>query len=190
MTIGILQPDSGNIRSVCDALGRLGRPFELLPKPELAGIKQLLIPGQGRFGPVMAYLKRTGWDRALAEWVAQGRPLLGICVGMQVLFEGSEEDPDQPGLGFLKGRVSRLPAAKLPMIGWAHMRWRREGFPQGAAYFVNSFAVAHSPHWLAKVNHGHDFCAAVRHGSITAFQCHPEKSGNFGKGLLDLCLIC
>jgi len=189
MTIGIVQPDSGNIRSVCDALERLGRPYRLLPKPTLYGIGQLVLPGQGRFGPVMTYLRREGWDEVLTDWVARQKPLLGICVGMQILFEGSDEDPDQPGLGLMKGRATRLPAAKLPMIGWAQLQWCRPGFPQGAAYFVNSFAVTDSPHWLAKVNHGQDFCAAVQKGSITAFQCHPEKSGRFGKEVLDLCLI-
>ena len=189
MTIGIIQPDSGNLRSVCDALERLNRPYRLLREPRLDGIQQILIPGQGRFGAVMAYLRRAGWDVVLKEWVAQKKPLFGICVGMQVLFESSEEDPGHPGLGLLKGQVKRLRAPKLPMIGWAPLRWRSPGFPQGAAYFVNSYAVTDSPDSLAVVHHGQDFCAAIRSGSMTAFQCHPEKSGSFGKAILDLCLI-
>lgn len=189
MTIGIIQPDSGNIRSVCDALERLNRPFRLLRQPDLQGIHQLILPGQGRFGAVMRYLEKNDWGQTLEAWVNDERPLLGICVGMQVLFDSSEEDPDTPGLGLLPGEIVKLPASKLPMIGWAPIRWKQPGFPEGAAYFVNSYALLQSPTCLATVNHGATFCAAIRKGSITAFQFHPEKSGRWGKELLNLCLI-
>lgn len=188
MTIGIVQPDSGNIRSVCDALERLARPYKLLPKPDLTGISQLLIPGQGRFGAVMNYLEANQWRPVLKQWAAQQRPLLGICVGMQILFERSEEDPEVPGLGIFPGRVVKMPALKLPMIGWAPVRWTQEGYPQGAAYFVNSYAVVESDYQLASVTHGAPFCAAVKNQNTVAFQFHPEKSGKWGKELLDKCL--
>lgn len=189
MTIGIVRPDSGNIRSVCDMLQRLNRPYRLLPKPDLEGIDQLLLPGQGRFGAVMAYLEQNGWREVLIEWAKADRPLLGICVGMQILFETSDEDPNYKGLGILPGQVTQLPAAKLPMIGWAPVAWKQPGYPQGAAYFVNSYAVSQSPNVLATTTHGHSFCAAIKRGNTIAFQFHPEKSGTWGEELLNQCLI-
>ena len=188
MTIGVLQPDSGNITSVCDSLTRLGREYRVLPKPNLDGVRQLVLLGQGRFGAVMRYLERFGWVGALREWVAADKPLLGICVGMQVLFEGSEEDRE-PGLGILEGRVTRLDGPKHPMIGWSRVRWSDPRFREGAAYFVNSYGVAAHPESIGVTTYGGSFCVAVARGNTIAFQFHPEKSGVWGKELLDSCLI-
>ena len=190
MTIGILNPGSGNITSVCDALDRLKRPFTVLSEPHLSGIRQILIPGQGRFGAVMGYLRRTGWDRALRSWTDQNKPLIGICVGMQILFEGSEEDPEEPGVGIFGGKVTKLAFPKHPMIGWSPVRWQNGAFTDGAAYFVNSYGVADHQHGIATTTYGQPFCVAVAKGRCLAFQFHPEKSGLWGKELLDRCLIC
>ena len=189
MTIGILNPKSGNITSICDALVRLGRPYRVLDKPELEGIDRILLPGQGRFGAVMRYIRSHGWAGPLLDWSARGKPILGICVGMQVLFESSDEDPGVEGLGIFKGHVVRLDAPKQPMIGWARVHWLAGGFPDGAAYFVNSYVVKGHPGALAVTEYGGRFCSAVARDNILAFQFHPEKSGRWGKELLERCLI-
>ena len=187
-TIGVLHPDSGNITSICDALARLDRPYRLMREPDMDGIDQLLLPGQGRFGAVMRFLHRHGWVEVLRDWVAADRPLLGICVGMQVLFASSEEDED-PGLGIFPGRVELLRAPKRPMMGWVPIAWRQGDLPPGTAYFVNSFVVHESEHAIATVTYGAPFAAAVARGNTIAFQFHPEKSGAWGKELLATCLI-
>lgn len=185
--IGIVQPDSGNITSICDSVARLGLAYRLLREPQLEGITHLILPGQGRFGAVMRYLNRTGWSEALRQWVADGKPLIGICVGLQVLFESSEEDEDA-GLGLLPGRVTRVQAPKRPMMGWAPVRFCNIDLPDGDAYFVNSFVVPESEHAVASVTYGAPFAAAVARDNVVAFQFHPEKSGAWGQEVLGLCL--
>ncbi len=188
--IGVLHPDSGNLTSVRDACARLGRPCEILRKPaDLEGVGQIVLPGQGRFGAVMEYLRRRQWVDPLRRWIADDKPLFAICVGMQALFEESEEDPGVPGLGVMSGRVTRLQSPKRPMMGWANVHWRRDGYPQGAAYFVNGFVVADCEEAVAYTEYGARFCAAAARGSLFAAQFHPEKSGAWGKELMDRCLI-
>ena len=189
MTIGVVQPDSGNITSVRDALDRLGRNYKLLRTPQLDGVDQLFLPGQGRFGAVMRYLRENGWVAPLKEWTAADKPFLGICVGMQVLFDGSDEDPNELGLGIFEGRVTRLDSPKHPMIGWSTVNWSVDGFQKGAAYFVNSFGVAGHDSTIASTTYGATYSVAFRRGNTLAFQFHPEKSGRWGKELLDQCLI-
>lgn len=190
MTIGVISPHSGNITSVCDALDRLNRRVRVLERPDLTDIDQLILPGQGRFGPVMTYLEEAGWMSALRQWVANDRPLLGICVGMQVLFESSDEDPGTPGLGVFRGHAHLLDAPKRPMIGWANVAWASSEFDDGAAYFVNSFVIGDHPNSIATTVYGEVFCAAVRRGRTLAVQFHPEKSGAWGKEMLHRCLVC
>ena len=187
MTIGILQPDSGNITSICDAVTRLGLDFRLLPEPQLEGISHLIVPGQGRFGAVMRYFDRHGWRQVLLDWIAAGKPLLGICVGMQVLFESSEED-EEAGLGVFSGRVEQVRAPKRPMMGWAPVRFQNIELPDGEAYFVNSFVVHDSAESIAQVTYGLPFAAAVARDNVIAFQFHPEKSGAWGREVLETCL--
>ena len=189
MTIAILDPDSGNITSICDALERLKRPYRVLKEPDLDGIDQILLPGQGRFGSVMHFIRRNGWATPLRDWAAHQKPILGICVGMQILFESSEEDPGMEGLGIFKGRITKLESPKQPMIGWARVHWLAGGFRNGAAYFVNSYVVKGHPNALAVTEYGNRFCSVVACDNIYAFQFHPEKSGQWGKELLEQCLI-
>lgn len=188
MTIGVLNPKSGNLTSVCDALARLGQPYRVLERPELDGISRLLLPGQGRFGAVMAYLRDNRWDQALTDWVAADRPLLGICAGMQVLFEASEEDPGVVGLGIFTGQIRKLDAPKHPMIGWSRIHWSEPRYPEGAAYFVNSYGLYQHPEAIATTTYGQTFTVAVARQNTVAFQFHPEKSGAWGQELLNLCL--
>lgn len=189
MTIAVVNPRSGNITSVKDMLERLGRSYKVLDEPELDGISQILLPGQGRFGAVMTYFNEHGWTDAIKEWVAADKPLVGICVGMQVLFESSDEDPGIAGLGIFSGNVFKLDAPKHPMIGWSRIHWN-EGlsYPEGNAYFVNSYGIKEHPDAIATTTYGNTFSVAVGKGNIVAFQFHPEKSGYWGRELLNQCL--
>lgn len=188
MTVGIVFPGSGNITSLCDCMDRLGKPHRVLAEPDFNGIKQLILPGQGRFGTVMSYLEKNCWRKPLQEWVDSGKTLIGICVGMQVLFESSEEDPGVSGLGFLKGKVGVLEARKRPMMGWAEVVWSKDFFANGAAYFVNGYVVKQSEDALAKTDNEGFFVSAVQRENLLGFQFHPEKSGFWGKELLATCL--
>lgn len=189
--IGIINPGSGNITSICDALERLNRNYKVLSQSvDTEGLGQILLPGQGRFGAVMNYLSESGWDLALKAWVNSGKPLFGICVGMQVLFESSEEDPGVAGLGIFPGKVTKLNAPKQPMMGWATVHWKEgSSLPAGAAYFVNSFVVCQTDVSLATTNYGETFSSAVSKDQVCGFQFHPEKSGAWGKEVMNQCLI-
>ena len=183
--IGIVETGAGNLTSVRAALDRLGRTHATLATPDTDGVDALVVPGQGHFGAVMDRLDQTGWRQALLGWIAEDRPLLGICVGQQILFEGSEEAPEAAGLGVLAGRVERLDFPKRPMVGWAPVEWAEgEDLAPGDAYFVNSFAVRDSDAAISRVTYGETFVAAVRRGRVLGVQFHPEKSGAWGQSLL------
>jgi imidazoleglycerol phosphate synthase glutamine amidotransferase subunit HisH len=201
--IGIVDTHAGNLTSVRAALDRLGLAHATLETADTSGVDALLVPGQGRFGAVMRTLDDRGWRDALLAWHGEGRPMLGICVGQQVLFETSDEDPDARGLGILRGRVERLDFPKAPMVGWAPVAWEPGSPPDrgpgqapasggatsgaledGDAYFVNSYAVRESDAALARTTYGETFVSAVRSGNTLAVQFHPEKSGAWGQALL------
>lgn len=167
----------GNLGSVERALQRLGQAYRLSERP--SGDLRVILPGVGSFGGVMQSLRERGLDRRLTEILRGGTPFLGICVGLQVLLESSEESPGVAGLGLIPGRVVRFRAPKVPQIGWN----RIEG---GFVYFVNSYyaQLENREHlWYEADYHG-PFCAALRHQNLSAFQFHPEKSGEFGQKLL------
>jgi glutamine amidotransferase/cyclase len=185
----------GNVGSVLRALERLGIAYTVCQQgSELTGTLPLVLPGVGAFGALMQALEARGHKARLLELLQAGQvPFLGICVGLQVLFEGSEESPEAQGLGWFKGHVRQLQGAKVPQIGWNEVRPQapHEAWPQGYVYYVNSY-VAH-PQVLAaneglvlyeSTYEGQSFCGAVRQGLVTAFQFHPEKSGAFGHALL------
>jgi imidazole glycerol phosphate synthase glutamine amidotransferase subunit len=188
--IGILDTEAGNLTSVRAALDRLGLAHRTLWDAETEGLDTILVPGQGRFGAVMDSLDRRGWRETLLAWARDGKPLLGICVGQQILFEGSDEDPEAAGLAVLPGRAERLAFPKAPMVGWAPVDWTDTALPDGDAYFVNSFAVRPSEALrqsgaiLAETAYGEQFVSAIRRGSVTAVQFHPEKSGAWGQAVL------
>lgn len=187
--IGIIETGAGNLASLQAAVERAGRIAMRLKTPQLDGIDQLLIPGQGRFGPVMQTLEQNLWLPALRSWFSNDQPLLGICVGMQVLFDASEEDPGVRGLGLLRGEVRRLKSPKQPMMGWAPVVFAdNANEPNGDAYFVNSYVFPNGEEAEAFTEYGERFCAVVRKGAWRACQFHPEKSGDYGAGLLDLWL--
>jgi len=189
--IGIIETGAGNLASLQAAVERAGRLAVRLKTPQLDGIDQLIIPGQGRFGPVMQTLEDRQWVPVLRSWFKNDQPLLGICVGMQVLFDASEEDPGVRGLGLLRGEVRRLNSPKQPMMGWAPVVFGQANAdePNGDAYFVNSFVVPAAKEAIAWTQYGERFCAVVRAGTWTACQFHPEKSGAYGATLLDRWLV-
>jgi glutamine amidotransferase len=189
--IAVLDYGMGNLHSVSRALDRVGADVIVTAD---AGDAQradaLLIPGVGHFGACVRALRDAGLEPAARQMVAGDRPVFGVCVGMQILFEGSDEDPD-PGLGVLPGRVRRLPdGVRVPHMGWNTVSWTGRqhaytaGLPDAASfYFVHSFAPDLGPDTVGATDHGRTFAAAVARDNVFATQFHPEKSSDAGLAL-------
>jgi imidazole glycerol-phosphate synthase subunit HisH len=191
--IAVLDYGIGNLRSAEKALQRLGSDALLISDPDAAsGADGVVLPGVGSFGRCMEALRETGLDRVVLESVAAAKPFLGICVGMQMLYEGSEESPDVDGLGLLPGVVERLPdGVKRPQMQWNRLCPTRADVPllQGLGpdpwvYFVHSYAPPAGEQVVATCEYGGPVVAAVVSGRIWATQFHPEKSGTTGLALL------
>lgn len=198
--VAIADTGSGNLRSVEKALVRAGADVVVTADPDrIARADKVVVPGQGAFGGCMAGLSRGGGalKQVVLESLRAGKPYLGICLGLQVLFEGSEEDPSCQGLGVFPGRVRRFrehSGLKIPHMGWNGTS--RQGGPLAGAlqeipdgtyfYFVHSyFAVPERPADIALVTeHGEPFCAAIARDNVFACQFHPEKSQQAGLALL------
>lgn len=191
-TAAVLDYGMGNLRSVSKALERVGACVEVVTEVPTSGVDLLVVPGQGHFG---ACVRTLGPSRmgSLGAWIAEDRPYLGICLGSQVLFSESDEDPAQ-GLGVLPGAVVRLSGTeKIPHIGWntitvepAGERWF-EGLQDQRFYFVHSYHPSPAdPDLIAtRTGYGESFCSAVARGALLATQFHPEKSGEAGLALLE-----
>ena len=194
--IAIVDYRAGNLTSVLRAVKRLGHEGEITDDPErLRAAERVIFPGVGAAGETMANLRRLGLGRVLREDVLDaGKPLLGICIGVQVIFERSEEDAAEC-LGFLPGRVVRFPGEglKVPQIGWNRVRFRRPhplfaGVPDEAEfYFVNSYypAPADDDLVFATTEYGVEFASVVGRANLVATQFHLEKSGEVGLKMLD-----
>lgn len=178
----------GNIGSITRCFTRLEVGYRLIENgDDLSGGNPLVLPGVGSFGALMSNLDSAGFTEKLRELVKSGAPLLGICVGLQVLFEKSEESSETPGLGLIKGEIVRFREGKIPQIGWNRIEPKADsGFEPGYVYFVNSYYAAPEDDevTLYTADYHGPFCAAVKSGNILAFQFHPEKSGEFGHGLI------
>jgi len=190
-TIAVCDYGSGNLHSVSRALERVGAQVRVAEEPAgLADADAIVIPGVGHFGQCVRALRAAGFERPLRAAVDAGTPVIGVCVGMQILFEASDED-DEPGLGILPGRVRRLPAnVRVPHMGWNTVAWagRRHGFTAGipddtSFYFVHSFAPDLGPDTVGASEHGRAFSAVVARDNVFATQFHPEKSGEAGLAL-------
>ncbi|MEX2293150.1 MAG: imidazole glycerol phosphate synthase subunit HisH [Acidimicrobiales bacterium] len=191
--IAVLDYEIGNLRSAQKALQHVGADARLTADPGLirdaAGV---VLPGVGSFGRCMQALRRTGLDVAAHEVTERAVPFLGICIGMQMLFEGSEESPDEPGLGILPGRVRLLPdGVKRPQMQWNLLERRGRpallaGAPDPAwAYFVHSFAAETDDSLISSTcDYGGSVVASVEWGSVWATQFHPEKSSRTGLAAL------
>jgi len=180
----------GNLHSLRKALERVGARTTVTDDPaRLVDADVAVLPGVGAFGHVM---ERLGPVReGLRERHAVGRPTLGVCIGMQALYEGSEEDPGHAGLGILPGTARRLPASagKVPHMGWNTLEAEPDDPVVGAAsghhvYYVHSYAAPPGPETVATTEYGVPYAAAVRSGNTLAFQFHPEKSSTVGRGIL------
>jgi glutamine amidotransferase len=194
--IAILDYGMGNLRSVQKALEHLGADCRI--QPDLAGASKVILPGVGAFGPAMERLQPLAAD--LRRWAADGQPLMGICLGQQLLFEASEEKGEHAGLGILPGRVRRLPekGLKVPHVGWSAAAPRANsrlfaGAANGAwYYFVHSYYTecADPSHSAAETAYGIPFASAVESGLTWGAQFHPEKSGPAGLTLLENFIQC
>ncbi len=196
LRIAVVDYGAGNLVSMDQALTFVGADVRLATVPQdLAGVDAMIVPGVGAAGPAMVRLARAGLVDPILRWIATGRPYLGICLGLQLLFEGSDEDGAET-LGVLPGRTVLLAnAPTLPHIGWNQVNRRRDhalfaGIPDGAdLYFVHSYAgiptrIAGEASILAETDHGDRFVSAVDRGNVLGVQFHPERSGGTGLRLL------
>jgi imidazole glycerol-phosphate synthase subunit HisH len=190
--IAVLDYGIGNLHSAQKALQHVGGDARLTADPavirDAAGV---VLPGVGNFGRCMEALERRGLDEVAIECATSGRPFLGVCIGMQMLYEGSEESPTVPGLGVLPGMVRRLPdGVKRPQMQWNVVVPRSPGgllagVPEPVwAYFVHSFAAESHEHCVATCDYGGPVVAAVEREGLWATQFHPEKSGSVGLRIL------
>ena len=194
--ISIFDYDAGNVRSVEKAFIKLGKQVTVTRDPQvILSADHVVLPGVGNFGDAMTNLKKYGLDDTIREVVKREIPFLGICVGMQLLFEGSEESPDVPGLGLLRGKCRRFPEKegfKIPQIGWNSVHLMNggdlfDGIPGGTYfYFVHSYYCdANNVNTVRAVSeYTNVFHASIQKGKICATQFHPEKSGDMGLRIL------
>ena len=189
---GIIDYTMGNLRSVQKAIESVGAEADIVSDPEdLKNYSHVILPGVGAFRDAISELRKSGMAEAFIDMVKSGRPCLGVCLGLQLLFEKSFEEGEHTGLGLLKGDVVRFEpqeGLKIPHMGWNHLTIHRpdpllEGIGESpCVYFVHSYhAQAADPHdVLATSDHGSPFVAAVGRGNLRACQFHPEKSQAVG----------
>lgn len=194
--IAVLDYGAGNLQSVLKALHFLGCEAAVTNDPaRLEDASAAILPGVGAFGDAMACLERSGLVQPVLDFIHTGKPFLGICLGLQLLFEGSEEAPGVPGLGVLKGKIHRIPDApglKIPHIGWNSLDFQTpSGLFAGLeehpyVYFVHSYYLkaADRQDVTATAEYGITVDASVQRGNLFATQFHPEKSGNTGLKML------
>jgi imidazole glycerol-phosphate synthase subunit HisH len=182
--IAVVDYGAGNLRSVCNALDLLGQSYALVEDPsQLKGTSGIILPGVGHFRQMMEALLYSGLALELQLQAKAGTPLFGICLGMQVLFESSEEAAGIRGLGLLPGEIKRFHnVPRVPHMGWNDVR-----FDAGSSenfYFANSFYAPVSEWTTGVCEYGVPFSATVRRGNVSGVQFHPEKSGEAGRRLL------
>lgn len=195
--IGIIDYGMGNLGSVTNACQFLELPAKILAKPEqMDGCEAVILPGVGAFGDCVKHLEGHGFVDPIRRWIAGGRPFLGICLGLQMLFEGSDESPGVPGLGILPGRIVKLPASpdfKVPQMGWNTVAQLQPECPLFANipndayfYFVHSFCAGNEdPSFVAgETSYSRAYASVVWRDNVMAVQFHPEKSQKAGLRLL------
>jgi imidazole glycerol phosphate synthase glutamine amidotransferase subunit len=200
---GLIDYRAGNLGSVMNALKRLSIPARFASGPEelspaSSPFERIIFPGDGHFATAMASLEQSGYAAALGEWINADKPFLGICIGLQLLFDSSEEAPPAEGkeihgLGLVPGVVRRFPGRKVPQIGWNQTRVKpssklfRGLQDQTFFYYIHSFYASpeDSSVTAAEAEYYVRYCSAVERGALAAVQFHPEKSGAAGLCLLE-----
>jgi glutamine amidotransferase len=190
--IALIDYQAGNLTSVKKALTTIGADVFVPEGPDaLREARGIIVPGVGHFGATRAL--DGAWIEGILERVGEGRPLLGICLGMHWLFEGSDEAPDLPGLGLLSGQCRRFAssdAIKIPHVGWNTLSVQREASilegvaDQSQVYFTHSYVAPLTSETVAMAEHGEPFSAVVQRANIAGVQFHPEKSGDVGLTIL------
>lgn len=193
MNVAIIDYGAGNVPSVERALMKLGaNPMRVTNAEGLVSARAIVLPGVGHFSALIRSLDERGLREPLVDAIKRGKPFLGICLGLQALYESSEEAPELAGLGIFPGKVCALPAnVKLPHMGWNRLKIRRDSpLLEGLTdeqyfYFAHSFAAGTANgETLAACEYGADFGAVLCAEKICAVQFHPEKSGEAGAKLL------
>jgi imidazole glycerol phosphate synthase glutamine amidotransferase subunit len=195
LNVAVVDFDAGNTLSVTRALEKVGARVDLTPDSErVLAADAVVLPGVGAFGDCMRKLRERGMDEACLETYRSGRPFLGVCVALQVFFEGSQESPGEEGLGILPGTVIRFKGnrLKVPHIGWNELSVARphpvlDGLSGEDFYFVHSYypEPAEPDDVLGTSEYGERFCAAAGRENLAAVQFHPEKSSRAGLKLYD-----
>ncbi len=199
IVIGIVDYNMGNLASVINAFVKVGADATLESDPsKLSSYDKLILPGVGAFGDAMQHLKENGMDKAVQNFAASGKPLLGICLGMQLLFESSEEFGTTQGLGLIPGKVVAFDESKfdhplkVPHMGWNELFVQKdtaifEGLTKEFyLYFVHSYhAVCDDAYAIGKTHYGYEFVSAVQNGNIYGIQPHPEKSHENGLKIIE-----
>jgi glutamine amidotransferase len=189
----VLDYDLGNLPSVTKALERIGVEVKIATTTDEIDGDVLIVPGVGHFGTGARNLRDRGFDVSIKDWADGGKPLLGICVGLQLFMESSDEDPDERGLGIVPGHVRRLSAPKVPHMGWNTVEVSSDARvlsavePGDMTYFVHSYYVdPSSPDVVAATTtYEETFCSGVEQANVVGVQFHPEKSGAVGRKLLE-----
>ncbi len=195
--IAIIDYNMGNLRSVENAFDKLGTKTQIINDPDaLKSFDKIILPGVGAYGDAMAHLKQSGMQEAITEFAKSGKPLLGVCLGMQLLFESSQEFGTHAGLGLIEGEVKGFDTSKfhtplkVPHMGWNDIRVKASPLFRGLEksfylYFVHSFHVlCDAQYIIGSTHYGYDFPAAVQKENIYGLQPHPEKSHENGLKIL------
>lgn len=194
--VAIIDYDAGNIKSVEKAMVLLGQEVEITRDPGvIRNADRVILPGVGSFGDAMGKIRQYGLEKVIRQVAEDGTPFLGICLGLQLLFEGSDEAPGVSGLGVLKGEILRIPdvpGLKIPHMGWNSLEFPRKGrlfrnLPEEPyVYFVHSYYLkaADARIVTAATEYGVQIHASVEKGQVFACQFHPEKSGDVGLQIL------